>query len=208
MANTGARYDFLSDLEQSRPHTPPPLGRLQRQQQQQQRPLVISDLDEDDHGFERQILAGSPSTPGISTPSTLVATSPTGTGRSPGDYSGMWKGSLSSPYNSNDCYPRTSSETVIHHPPEKEYRAHSELPAKYIGPEMRKASSQLLTKRHKAGSGSGFGGGGRPGYCCSFPTLRRQSVLWWLPEFAWVVFSFVCFVGKYPVINPPFLYWS
>ncbi len=55
-----------------------------------------------------------------------------------------------------------------------------ELPAKYIGPEMRRASFTL--KRRKT----------------PMPETQqlRQGLRWWLPEVGWVLVSAVCVLGE------------
>ncbi|KAK3346557.1 hypothetical protein B0T25DRAFT_613123 [Lasiosphaeria hispida] len=60
----------------------------------------------------------------------------------------------------------------------------AELPAKYIGPEM-KRNSLSLKRRNTWSAGSGSAGR---------PRQIRQGLRWWLPEFAWVFVSILCVI--------------
>ncbi|KAK3317722.1 hypothetical protein B0T19DRAFT_488907 [Cercophora scortea] len=81
--------------------------------------------------------------------------------RSPGDYSRLWR---SSPY-----VERTSMETITYDEP----------PAKYIGPEMKKALLRRRKPAHKLPRNS---------------RLLRQSMLWWLPEVGWMAMGLICVI--------------
>ncbi|KAK0725177.1 hypothetical protein B0H67DRAFT_123211 [Lasiosphaeris hirsuta] len=60
----------------------------------------------------------------------------------------------------------------------------AELPAKYIGPEMRR-SSLALKRRNTWSAGSGSAGR---------PRQIRRGLRWWLPEFAWIFVSILCVI--------------
>jgi hypothetical protein len=89
--------------------------------------------------------------------------------RSPSNYSRYWN--LKSPL------PKASSETLMGGQDEFQ----EELPAKYIGPEMRKVS----LRRRKLGFGSSQNS-----------RQLRQSMVCWLPEIAWAFVSVACVIGK------------
>ncbi|KAK3689486.1 hypothetical protein B0T22DRAFT_513927 [Podospora appendiculata] len=91
--------------------------------------------------------------------------------RSPSDYSRIWR---SQPY-----IERTSMETITYDEP----------PAKYIGPEMKKASQLLRRRRH----GNKLARSSR---------LLRQSMLWWLPEAGWMVVGLSCVITLSPCRSP------
>ncbi|KAK3385148.1 hypothetical protein B0H63DRAFT_543354 [Podospora didyma] len=99
-------------------------------------------------------------TPGPSTPPPAD--------RSPGNYSRLWK--------SPTLIRRGSSETLTGSAHDDE-----DLPAKYIGPEMKKAA----LKRRKFGK---LGGSSRDS------RHVWHSIKPWLPEMAWIIISWVCVI--------------